>query len=713
MIGHYGARLLVLAGALSVTSHGVEAQTPRAQARARSESSVDCQKCHGDRQFLMGKVPQSGQRATLYVTDSILRDTKHAGQTCTDCHPGFDAGFPHTAPAKAVPCASCHETQGADWAESIHAVDTNGDTPTCVSCHTAHTVFGADDRRSPTHALNVAELCGTCHADEHIIGTYFSGPEGAQAREAVAQYHTTVHGVALTRAGLLVSATCNDCHRAHKVLPADSAESSVNRANIAETCGACHLGILDVYRQSAHGTAYETGVRTAEGREAPVCVECHSSHEVVRADQPDWFLGMADKCGSCHGELLETYLGTYHGKVTRLGGGLTAKCSDCHTPHDMLPATDTASSVFPTKLVATCSGCHPKANQNFVKYHTHADEHQRNRYPLMYWTWLGMTSLLVGVFSFFGLHTLLWLTRLAIDGMRSSGRSLMPWAWRWVTRAISASHRGPGPYFQRFTVLERTLHAFIIISFFGLVITGIPLHFSSSPWAGTFVKAIGGFQTAGFVHRFCAILTFGYFFTHVATLTVRAFRSTNKQDLLWGPNSMVPQPKDILDIVQQFRWFLGLGPRPKFDRFSYMEKFDYWAVFWGVAIIGGSGLLLWFPEFFSLLFPGWIFNIATIVHGDEALLALGFIFTIHFFNVHLRPEKFPIDVVIFTGSATEQYMEEEHPLEYERLKAEGRLESLEVEPPSTVFYGWSIILGFMALALGIGLIGLVIWSVLQ
>lgn len=176
---------------------------------------------------------------------------------------------------------------------------------------------------------------------------------------------------------------------------------------------------------------------------------------------------------------------------------------------------------------------------------------------------------------------------------------------------------------------------------------------------------------------------------------------------------MVPQPKDILDVVQQFRWFLGLGPRPKFDRFSYMEKFDYWAVFWGVAIIGGSGLLLWFPEFFSLLFPGWVFNIATIVHGDEALLALGFIFTIHFFNVHLRPEKFPIDVVIFTGSATAQYMEEEHPLEYERLKAEGRLESLEVEPPSTVFYGWSIILGFMALALGISLIALVIWSVLQ
>jgi nitrate/TMAO reductase-like tetraheme cytochrome c subunit len=414
VIGRVGVGLSLIFVALASIAARAEAQTSRLQ--GQSQPSVDCQKCHGNREFLIGNTRPMAPWTTLYVPDSLLRDTKHRDQACTECHPGFDDGFPHLAPETSVGCTSCHEPEGADWAESIHAVDTDGDTPTCISCHTPHTVFGADDRRSPTHAMNVAELCGTCHADEHIIGTYFSGPDAAQARDAVAQYHTTVHGVALTRAGLLVSATCNDCHEAHKVLPADSAESSVNRANIAETCGNCHLGILDVYMQSAHGTAYETGLRTPEGHEAPVCVECHSSHEVVRADQPDWFLGISEKCGSCHEELLETYLGTYHGKVTKLGGGLTAKCSDCHTPHDMRPASDTASSVFPTNLVTTCSGCHPKANQNFVKYHAHASEHQRNRYPLMYWTWLGMTSLLVSVFSFFGLHTLLWLTRLAIEG---------------------------------------------------------------------------------------------------------------------------------------------------------------------------------------------------------------------------------------------------------------------------------------------------------
>ena len=150
-----------------------------------------------------------------------------------------------------------------------------------------------------------------------------------------------------------------------------------------------------------------------------------------------------------------------------------------------------------------------------------------------------------------------------------------------------------------------------------------------------------------------------------------------------------------------------------FDRYSYMEKFDYWAVFWGIAIIGGSGLLLWFPIFFSRFLPGWIFNVATIVHGDEALLAMGFIFTIHFFNSNLRPEKFPIDVVIFTGRARESYMKEEHPLEYEREHAAGNLAALEEPPPSRTAYLWSVTLGFIAIATGLVLTGLVLYAVLR
>jgi len=280
-------------------------------------------------------------------------------------------------------------------------------------------------------------------------------------------------------------------------------------------------------------------------------------------------------------------------------------------------------------------------------------------------------------------------------------------------RALDAADRGPGPALWRFNPLQRTLHALMIVSFLGLVLTGLPLHFAAAPWARGLARLVGGIESAGFLHRVCAIITFGYFFTHVGSLLLRIVRGADVKKLLWGPDSMVPQPKDIGDVVRMYRWFLGLGPRPRFDRFSYMEKFDYWAVFWGVAIIGSSGLLLWFPEFFARFLPGWLFNVATIVHGDEALLAMSFIFTIHFFNVHLRPEKFPIDLVIFTGRASAHYMKEEHPLEYERRQEAGTLEGLVAPPVSRAAYLWSVVLGFSALGLGILVIGLVLWAVLH
>jgi cytochrome b subunit of formate dehydrogenase len=194
------------------------------------------------------------------------------------------------------------------------------------------------------------------------------------------------------------------------------------------------------------------------------------------------------------------------------------------------------------------------------------------------------------------------------------------------------------------------------------------------------------------------------------TLTRKLLAGPDRKQLFWGPNSMVPQPKDLRDMVAMFRWFFGRGPRPRFDRFSYLEKFDYWAVFWGVAVIGGSGLLLWFPELFARWLPGWVFNVAAIVHGDEALLALVFIFTIHFFNGQLRPEKFPLDLVIFTGRATKAYMEEEHPLELERLEREGTLEVLVAPPPPRGLYIASALIGTGALLIGLTIAGLVIWA---
>ena len=114
----------------------------------------------------------------------------------------------------------------------------------------------------------------------------------------------------------------------------------------------------------------------------------------------------------------------------------------------------------------------------------------------------------------------------------------------------------------------------------------------------------------------------------------------------WGvithPDSIVFNWIDAKEFLQSIQWFFGRARRPRYGRYTYWEKFDYFAVFWGIAVIGSTGMVLWFPEFFTHVLPGWSVNVATIIHSDEALLAVGFIFTIHFFNTHFRPDKFPI-----------------------------------------------------------------------
>jgi cytochrome b subunit of formate dehydrogenase len=170
--------------------------------------------------------------------------------------------------------------------------------------------------------------------------------------------------------------------------------------------------------------------------------------------------------------------------------------------------------------------------------------------------------------------------------------------------------------------------------------------------------------------------------------------------------------QDVKEFFATYKWFIGLGPRPAYGRWTYWEKFDYFAVFWGVAIIGMSGLVLWFPEFFTTFgIPGWLINVATIIHSDEALLATGFIFTIHFFNTHFRPDKFPMDPVIFTGRVPLEELKYDRPREYSRLiKREGFENSLVGAPPVWLERA-ARILGFTFLGIGLFIVVLIIYSV--
>jgi len=266
-------------------------------------------------------------------------------------------------------------------------------------------------------------------------------------------------------------------------------------------------------------------------------------------------------------------------------------------------------------------------------------------------------------------------------------------------------------YYRRFTASQRVLHAGLMLTFVGCALTGLPLLYAEEPWAAALARLLGGFESAGVIHRIGATVMILVFASHVALLLAKAIARGGVLPLLWGPDSLVPQPQDVNDIVRSFKWFVGAGPQPQFDRWTYWEKFDYWAVFWGMVIIGGSGLLLWFPIFFSQLLPGWVFNIATLVHGEEALLAAGFIFTFHFFNGHVRPSKFPMDTVIFTGRISEHELKSERRAEYDRLVKEGRLAEQEAPAPTAEakWFGW--VVGGTALTLGTVAIVLIVYSI--
>jgi cytochrome b subunit of formate dehydrogenase len=256
--------------------------------------------------------------------------------------------------------------------------------------------------------------------------------------------------------------------------------------------------------------------------------------------------------------------------------------------------------------------------------------------------------------------------------------------------------------FQRFTRLNRGLHALMIVSFISLALTGMTLKFSYTSWAAFLSRRLGGFESAGFIHRAAATLMFGLFAIHLWDLN-RLRREEHGGSwirLVFGPSSMLFTRKDLDDFVGSLKWFVGKGPRPRYGRWTYWEKFDYFAVFWGIFVIGSTGLMLWFPVLFTRIFPGWLINVATIVHSDEALLATGFIFTVHFFNTHLRPEKFPMDTVVFTGRMPVAEFKRDKPEEYDALVKEGRLGEYLVEPYQPVVI--RAIRAFAWTALGLG-----------
>ena len=655
-------------------------------------SDNTCLKCHekGETHKIV-----NNKEVSLKVEVSELAASSHKTITCVKCHSDVTANMQRPCEtAGKVDCSNCHAKESDIYFSSGHGqayFNKKENAPYCTDCHGTHLVKPKTDETSPVFRSAIPGLCGECHR------TGGKAVEGTNLGEidAFHDYSSSVHGRSLTEKGLLSAAVCTDCHTTHFNLREADPRSSVNPKNIAATCGSCHKGIYNEYIASDHAYQDKEG-----SLKYPTCGTCHTAHSITEVHQDKFMSEITMQCGKCHTDLAETYLDTYHGKVYQLGYLQAARCSDCHGAHSIYKLENPKSSVGPENIVATCQKCHADASEKFTGYLTHATHNNKTKYPWLYYTFWAMTGLLISVFAFFGLHTLLWLPR-SIHAMRKKKEHI--------------KEPGEKVYVRRFTKSQSITHLFVVVSFLSLAFTGMILKFAYMDWAKFFVKLIGGAYSAGIIHRIAAVVTFGYFSYHVYSLfKMKKEKGLSMKDFIFGKNSLMFNGQDVKDFWASMKWFTGTGPRPSYGKWTYWEKFDYMAVFWGVVVIGSTGLVLWFPVFFTRLLPGWFINVAQIIHSDEALLAVGFIFTIHFFNTHLRPEAFPMDTVIFTGKVLAEEYKEDRPREFEQLEKSGMLENVvEKTEFSKKQMKWIKFFGYIFLFTGIVQVIFIIYSLLS
>jgi predicted CXXCH cytochrome family protein len=394
----------------------VECHNPHKKRKFVYRDSLDnetCLECHGEWGF--SKEMENGVSKNLHIEEEVFSKSIHGRKrlTCRKCHVDIDQNHiddPGSQPVKAVDCSRCHAKQVAQHKESTHGqliAEGNPNAPNCTDCHGKHNIMSKNDMDSPSFARNIPKLCAGCHQEGQRAALRYQGDE----HEIIKHYTMSIHGKGLEEAGLIVSASCTSCHTAHSVLPADNPKSSVNRNNVVHTCGNCHLGIADKFAKSIHSPVMNDTEETL-----PVCNDCHTSHTISRHQTTEFRLNILEQCGNCHEHESETYLESYHGRASMLAGGeKTAKCSDCHGSHDILPPSHADSKLSSKNSLKTCQQCHPDATEKFTSYLTHASHNDKENYPYLFYTFWAMTGLLLGTFAFFGIHTILWIPRSFIE----------------------------------------------------------------------------------------------------------------------------------------------------------------------------------------------------------------------------------------------------------------------------------------------------------
>ena len=501
---------------------------------------------------------------------------------------------------------------------------------------------------------------------------------------------------------------CQDCHTSMTGSPHTPVMLKTKAA-----CGTCHAD---------EATAYATSVHSRPDKVAgdhPTCITCHGGgdpHAIKTAvTQPGAWKrkDKAELCSTCHAQkdlmgrygvdpdAVPSYNESFHGKaLLRFHMESAADCTDCHHAHDVLAPTDSAAPTNRAHAAATCATCHKGANTNFAMSGANHLRLKVKESPILrleefFFKWLTAATI---IFLLGGIALDLRRRALGRGAAPRAGRPvavlvslsflflvlslLMGWlgigkpmvsfvialavmALAFVVYFVSpkrprAAHEGP--MIPRLSVAQRWQHAMLFTSFTLLVLTGLPIRFYGVHWLSNLYLMLGGLGVLRIVHRVAAVIMIVAWVWHTVYLLYK-WKQAKFSFKSW---TMFPRWKDIHDFIAVSLYYLGLADEePKYDRFEFRQKFDYFAVYWGMPVMVFSGLVLWFPVYIGSRLPEIGISFAYIAHSDEAILAFLAIVTWHLYNVHFNPDTFPMSPTFFTGTKSREEMEREHPLELE------------------------------------------------
>jgi cytochrome b subunit of formate dehydrogenase len=612
----------------------------RAQHKLKDE---DCLTCHGDTALTKDV---NGKPVSLFVDGKKLQHSIHGSMklACVDCHKDVKS-LAHETPPQKVLCVSCHANAAAAYAHSTHAKLTAAGriAADCQDCHgNAHEVLAGGHPDSPLNHARIPATCGRCHGQKFLMES-----NGVSTQPFVS-YQESVHGKAVEN-GSTKAAVCTDCHGSHAILPANDPKSPIYKFSVPVTCGQCHADIQNTFNVSIHGQAIARGNQLS-----PVCTDCHGIHSIKSHKDPNSPVAeqnlSRDTCARCHegvrlssefgvpGNRVSTYMDSYHGLAAEGGSVVAANCSSCHGVHDILPSRDPRSTINRAKLDATCGKCHKGATQKFTLTPVHLADgvHPDIGSKITHWVRIIYIFLILGVIGSMFLHNFII----------------------WRSKAAARRHM-QNPMMQRMSVNQRWQHLILLTSFIVLVLTGFALKFPDSWFAELLAM---GEHLRSIVHRVAGVVLIAAGFYHVFYLAIADEGRRLLRDL-------APAPKDLTDVFQALRYHLGLGgTKPKFGRFTYGEKAEYWALVWGTALMGVTGVMMWAKVWVGNLLARWWVDVATTVHFYEAILATLAIIVWHFYQVFGDPDVYPMNWAWWDGKMPLEHYRHEHELDTESVR---------------------------------------------